>query len=379
MSGYTCSVKQGYIRGANFGYFDGLTTCMLVQRHRLRGCTRWLFCCVYPLCLLIQPCMVTDYAQFYVYIDGSESAMSTSPEVDLTLLSRCIALAVGKGGVGKTSLTANIAAIAAANEHRVLIVSLDPQDNLGEDLGYGNAGLSDDGENLAAALRGQAMLVPLRGVREGLDVACGGDVLEDVVADLYVARANDDHSYAYTLAQALIPLAHEYDLILIDCPPGYHILQHLALVAARWILVPTAADASSRKGISRLAARVAEAAQINPDLALLGVVLFDVPTSATRIRATATAGIAKDLGTDNALLTATIRTAKAAATDSRERGQVMHELASALQSEPAWWQRRRQNLPSSTIAASAASVAQEYQALTLEVLTAVAEHEKERS
>ena len=56
-----------------------------------------------------------------------------------------IAFANGKGGVGKTSLTANVAGLAADAGWRVLAVDLDPQGNLGSDLGYDQTDKGDDG------------------------------------------------------------------------------------------------------------------------------------------------------------------------------------------------------------------------------------------
>ena len=56
------------------------------------------------------------------------------------MLEQAIAIANGKGGVGKSSPVANIAAIAAASNWRVLIVDLDPQGNVGSDLGYKHRG-----------------------------------------------------------------------------------------------------------------------------------------------------------------------------------------------------------------------------------------------
>lgn len=297
---------------------------------------------------------------------------------DLTPLSRCIAVAIGKGGAGKTSLTANVAGVAADAGYRVLVISLDPQDNLGEDLGYASVDGSDDGQMLVAAITGREPLRPIKDVRQGLDVVSGGDALEELVADLYIQRhLGRDEAYALGLAHALLPVAEDYDLILIDCPPGYHILQHLALVASRWILVPTAADASSRKGIARLAQRVQTARELNPDLALLGVVIFDLPTNATRVRATAAQAIARDLGSDQAMLAGSVRTAKAAAADARERGQLMHELARVLDQEGPWYLRKAQNMTSVNLARSAKHVADDYAGLTREILTKLADLEQE--
>ncbi len=50
---------------------------------------------------------------------------------------RVVAIANGKGGVGKTTLTAGLAGQLAATGRRVLVVDTDPQGNLGRDLGYG--------------------------------------------------------------------------------------------------------------------------------------------------------------------------------------------------------------------------------------------------
>lgn len=290
--------------------------------------------------------------------------------------SRCIAIADGKGGVGKTSLTANLGGLVAEADYRVLLISADPQDNLGEDLGYGNASMGDQGANLVAAIKGEAVLAPLKDVRPGLDVACGGARIEDELLEyLYLARAQGEE-YSTALGAALGEVAQDYDLILIDCPPGYHLIQQLALVAARWILIPTQADASSRKGISLLAERVAEASEHNPDLGLLGVVLFDVPANATKIRAKATEAISADLGGSELLFSAAIRTAKSAARDCRERGQLMHEMVQVLEGEPRWWQRRRDNLPAAEIAESTRTVAGDYQSLAQEVLARLVEQEE---
>lgn len=315
----------------------------------------------------------------YETLNGSSTASPWDDVVTVTPVaghSRCVAVADGKGGVGKTSLTANLGGLVAESGYRVLLVSADPQDNLGEDLGYGNAGMGDEGANLVAAIRGQAKLEPMRDIRPRLDVACGGARIEDdLLAYLYLTRA-EGGQYATALGAALSGVAEEYDLILIDCPPGYHLLQQLALVAARWIVIPAQADASSRKGMSFLAERVAEASADNPDLGLLGVVLFDVPANGTRIRARAAEAIAADLGGAELLFDTAIRTAKGAASDCRERGQLMHEMVQALNEGPRWWERRKTKLPKAEISESARTVAGDYQALAQEVLARLVEQEQ---
>ena len=67
----------------------------------------------------------------------------TTPHVARAALRRTIAVLNGKGGVGKTSLTANLSGLFADAGYRVLAIDLDPQGNLGNDLGYLGAGLGD--------------------------------------------------------------------------------------------------------------------------------------------------------------------------------------------------------------------------------------------
>ena len=95
--------------------------------------------------------------------------------IDRGALGRVVAIANGKGGVGKTSLTTTLAGLAATAGYRILLIDLDPQGNAGEDLGYTGAGTGDDGAGLVAALAADtALAVTLPQARPGIDVICGG-------------------------------------------------------------------------------------------------------------------------------------------------------------------------------------------------------------
>ena len=89
---------------------------------------------------------------------------------------RVVAIANGKGGVGKTTLTAGLAGQVAASGLRVLVVDTDPQGNLGRDLGYG----LQDGSSLGLAITHGLPVDVIRGVRDRLDVVPGGPALWDV-------------------------------------------------------------------------------------------------------------------------------------------------------------------------------------------------------
>jgi WD40 repeat protein len=93
---------------------------------------------------------------------------------------------------------------------------------------------------------------------------------------------------ATAVNDAVAPIADNYDLLLIDCPPGEQQLQQMALTAAEFALIPTKSDSASLDGLVKVAELFgAVRATTNPDLQLLGVVLFGIGVSAKRIAQTA--------------------------------------------------------------------------------------------
>jgi cellulose biosynthesis protein BcsQ len=290
--------------------------------------------------------------------------------VDRSILQRVIAVMNGKGGVGKTSITANLAGLYAAAGYRVLILDCDPQGNLGVDLGYLGDGRSDSGAELLRAITGGSAPTPLSGVRDNLDVLPGGDLLNDLAAELSRTGRTNSDSAGLALAASLAQVAEDYDLIFIDSPPGGDVLQRMILTAAKWVLVPTRSDDASRIGLRDVARRYLEAREDNPGLALLGVVLFGVNISATRITSQAREALTRDLNGVVPVLDSTIRYVEAAATDARNRGQLLHELEKSVAAQPRWYELRRgtEGKKATALAASAGSLAGDYAALAKEVL-----------
>jgi chromosome partitioning protein len=287
-------------------------------------------------------------------------------------LSRCVVFVNGKGGVGKTSLVTNLAGLYAGGGYRVLVVDLDPQGNVGNDLGYIGAGRSDDGEALVSAISNGHAIVPLTDVRPNLDVACGGEQLEELSDALEVGRGGGVTALAASLAQ----VAGDYDLVLIDCPPGNKPLQRLGLAAARWLIIPTKSDDGSRLGLAKVGRLFTELRdETNPWLELLGVVLFGVGSTATRVQNSVRADLGRDLDSPNIVFTTTIRHAEAAAYDARKRGQLMHELERDVATAPKWHERFKTGKKTETLAASAGTVAGDYQRLAEELIDRIVEGE----
>ena len=299
-------------------------------------------------------------------------------EVDRTQLERTIAVINGKGGVQKTTVAANVGGLLAASGYRVLLVDMDPQGNLAEDLGYTGTPIDDAGQALAASLTFGGPLTPTTEVRPNLDVLIGGHHLDSAAAALSSRASKDTRGARLALAQLLSAIAGNYDLVLIDCPPGNEPLQAAAAAAARWALVPVKTDQSSRKGLLEVARRLDGVVDINPGLDLLGVVLVGVGTTAHKVQQTARAKISEELGGTERILKTTIRHSEATAQAARERGLLVHELDAEIRKGPTWWQIRRGEAGGSTSSGprTAGSVADDLHALAIEIVARITATEK---
>ena len=175
---------------------------------------------------------------------------------------RVIALANQKGGVGKTSTCANLAAALSGAGERVLAVDCDPQGNLTQALG-------PDPDSLEITLYN--VLVE----RQPLDAAILSPVLNQpnlslIGANLELAAA--DHQLAGVVAremrlrQVLEPYLTRYDYVLLDCPPALGLLTLNALTAAGEVIVPVDMGVFSLRGVAKLMDTISEVRGVNPGL-----------------------------------------------------------------------------------------------------------------
>ncbi len=241
------------------------------------------------------------------------------------MLNQALAIANGKGGVGKTSITANLAVMAAQSGLSTLAIDLDPQGNLGADLGYRQFGRSDEGRALSKAVQFEEPLVPpIEQIRPNLDAVPAGrrtrelaEVLNDRGPDI-AAKAMD---------AALAPLSRTYDLIVFDCPPGDTMLGDLGLAMSRGLVIPIKPDAASMDGLEIISQRLAKMRSrgINPDLLLLGIALFDLNPSATVLRQQIEDEINRDFPDGVKIFSSAIRHSQRAAYDMRQHGMAATE------------------------------------------------------
>jgi chromosome partitioning protein len=304
--------------------------------------------------------------------------------VDRSFLQRVVAIINNKGGVGKTTLVSNIGGLLARSGWRVLIVDLDPQGNVGDDLGYVDTSQDDNGAALSKALLFGEDPSPLIGVRENLDVIPGGQHITDISTALAqkMGRGGDETTAArLSLALLLAKISANYDLILLDCPPNNDTMQSIAAAASRYMLIPGRAEKASKKGLKFTAERQDQVLDLNPDLDLLGVVIFDSSKSATRIRSDWTDAVVTDLGgeaADGIVFENYVTHAEGVAKGARDKGMLVHELDDFVQSAPKWYEQLRTGqTPDIAPLPSASNVADSLVAVTQEFITRLVAKEQE--
>lgn len=279
------------------------------------------------------------------------------------MLENAVALVNGKGGVGKTSVAANVGATAALGGWRVLLVDLDPQGNLARDLGYGDR--SDHGRALFEAVLAGGAPDPLSEVRPSLDVVSGGRYTSRLIRLLTMQHQDKDVGEDYDLAASLEPLGSEYDLVVVDCPHVSAAIVPIALRLVHYALIPTKIDDGSIDGLERVAAEIEVIVRDdNPQLYVLGVVMFDVGAGDRALRAQARHELTEMLDGIAPVLDSTVRTSRRGAYDMRRNGQVAYEYErAALEAKP-WFEDRSAQRPSK----AASGLAGDYQRLTEEVI-----------
>ena len=182
-------------------------------------------------------------------------------------MSRIIAIANQKGGVGKTTSAINLSACLAEENKKVLVIDLDPQGNATSGLGIGR----DEVEHSVYDL--------ILGECEIADSIVDTKIerLSMIPSDVNLAGAEiellDVTEKEYVLRKSVQTIRDNYDFIIIDCPPSLNMLTINAMTTADTVLVPIQCEYYALEGLSQLMHTINLVQErLNEDLIIEGVV-----------------------------------------------------------------------------------------------------------
>ncbi len=191
-------------------------------------------------------------------------------------MSRIIAIANQKGGVGKTTTSINLSACLAERGKRVLVIDTDPQGNTTSGYGIEKNELEN---TIYELLLGECSV-------EECIIKNAIDRVDVIPSNVNLAAAEieligvDDQSYI--LKKEIEWVKDKYDFIIIDCPPSLSMLTVNAMTTADSVLVPIQCEYYALEGLSQLIHTVNLVKErLNPDLCMEGVVftMYDSRTN----------------------------------------------------------------------------------------------------
>ena len=171
--------------------------------------------------------------------------LSIVKRVGALTVSRVISVSNHKGGVGKTTISANLA-FAMARRYKVLLIDLDPQTNLSKGLGFFDTNESI-GDYIKQVIHFRLPELKPQAINNYVHIIPATANLLEIDKLLHDTVRGDN-----VLKELIYPLTHHYDLIMIDCPTAFNYLTINALNCSNLILIPSKAEKFSVDGIEMI-------------------------------------------------------------------------------------------------------------------------------
>lgn len=183
-------------------------------------------------------------------------------------MSRIIAIANQKGGVGKTTTAVNLSAALGALEKRVLLIDADPQANATSGLGLQPEEAGEGTYELIEGAKDAEALIQTTGT-PGVSIIPAH--LDLVAVELEII---DQPKREFFLAKALENIRNNFDYIIIDCAPSLGLITLNALTAADAVLVPIQCEYYALEGLGKLLNTIKKVQELhNEDLDVEGLLL----------------------------------------------------------------------------------------------------------
>lgn len=191
-------------------------------------------------------------------------------------MSKIIAVANQKGGVGKTTTSINISAYLAEMGKRVLCIDMDPQGNMTSGFGLDKDSIE---KSVYELITGQEQLDECiqKEVLHNLDILPSNINLSAAEIELIGTDQKE-----YILRDEIAKVEENYDYIIIDCPPALSMLTINALTTAGSVLVPIQCEYYALEGLSQLIKTISLVRErLNENLTIEGIVftMFDARTN----------------------------------------------------------------------------------------------------